>query len=741
MPRRAPSVRAVATAVALAAALGWAAHARGEGFSGSVEPSYTATETSSTDQAGAKHDGNGWTLEQKYRLAFDRQLYPLLRLSADGLYDWALGHQLADGTASDLDARRWIGNGRLTGGSETLSYGLAYTRSERSATVTTAGTETRAPTLDSQGLTLTTSWRPQDLPAWQLLLGRTWGWDAERRFADTTIDSAQLTGTYAPAPFDVLYGFRLDHPVDHLRGVETTAIKQNARVAYSESFLQRRLPVYASYAASVITSTTSVAGTGGTVATLRTPTAGLSAVETFPDTPLRITLAQNPALIDGNTTASAGLDLGFSRSLAGDVRNRHMGAQLADVITPVNTVYVWVDRPLPPEIVSAMTAAGAWTAYTSDDNLNWTQIPVVGPVVFGIFDNRFEITITETSARYFKIVTRPLAGAVTTDERYASIVVTELQLLSVVSAQSVKGRKTDANGQLNASARYTIDPATSFAYDTSVSINHSFEGKRPTYALLNGIGAAPRLNRITTLGARAEWSDADFGTGREDTLRWGGTVSVDPIPTLGGSVGYSGQWRHSSAGIAFSNSATGAVRADLYEGITLGANASFGTGQVETGQRTTTASAAATTTLVPHRTLTLAGSYGYTRSARTGAGLPALTNTSQNLEGTTSWSPVPALYASGGLARIITNGIGVTTGNIAAGVSPFPGAALQLRFRYAETFDTSTHLRTRAYGPSARWTILKSLYVDVSYSLTESRSSAEDSKSNVFFARLFWAVR
>ena len=76
-----------------------------------------------------------------------------------------------------------------------------------------------------------------------------------------------------------------------------------------------------------------------------------------------------------------------------------MGAQLADEITSVNTVYVWVDRPLPPEVLAPMTAAGAWTAYTSNDNVNWVQVPILGPVLFGTFDNRFEITITETRAR------------------------------------------------------------------------------------------------------------------------------------------------------------------------------------------------------------------------------------------------------------------------------------------------------------------------------------------------------
>ena len=175
MRTRTPSIRAVAPALALSAALGWAAPALGEGFSGSVEPSYTASQTTSTDQSGAAHDGNAWTLQQKYRLAFDRQLYPLLALGVDGLYDWGLGSQTADGVSSDADARRWNANARLTGGSPILSYGLAFTHGERSASLTTAGVTSRTPTLITQGLTLTTSWRPEDLPAIQASVGRNMG--------------------------------------------------------------------------------------------------------------------------------------------------------------------------------------------------------------------------------------------------------------------------------------------------------------------------------------------------------------------------------------------------------------------------------------------------------------------------------------------------------------------------------------------------------------------------------------
>jgi hypothetical protein len=742
MRRRLTQLRTAAAALGFATALAVASDARADGFSGSAEPQYSAGESHTKDQSGATQDTRFWMLDQRYRLSFNRDLFPSLRLGADASYDWGIGNSITNGVASDADTRRLTLNGRLTGGNDLLSYGLNYSRSQLSSETTSEGKTSSSPTLISENLILNANLRPADLPQLMFFAGRSWAYDLDRKVSDQTNDSAQLQAHYVPTPpVDLIGSFRVDHPVDHLNGTDSVATTESGRVSYSDSFYEKRLPVYVSYAATHIGVDTQVHGTGGTVATLRTPTAGLSAVEAFPDTPQRITLGQNPALVDGNLTAGVGIDLGFARTAAGDTHFRDLGAQLPDLLTSVNTFYVWIDRPLAPEVVTAMGAAGAWTVYRSDDNLTWSQVPIVAPVVFGLFNDRFEITIPETQARYLKVVTRPLATGITTDDRAASILVTELQLVLVVPAEAAKGHTSNASGQLNGAAKYVIDPSTSFAADTALSVTHRFGGGPVTYAVVNGIGAAPRLNEITTLSARGEWSDADFGQGRDDQLRWGANLAVDPIPTLGSSLGYSGIWRHSALGIAYTNSMIGGVRADLYEGISVGGTGSYGVGRAETGQDTTSANASATATFVPHKTMTTAGTYGYTWSRRTGAGLPESTSSSQNLEGTAAWSPIHALYLSGGIARLITNNVPQTTGSFAAGVSPFPGANLQLRFQYAERFDTATHLRTRNYGPSARWTVLPTLYVDVSYTDAQSFSDAEDTKSRIFFARLFWAVR
>jgi hypothetical protein len=143
--------------------------------------------------------------------------------------------------------------------------------------------------------------------------------------------------------------------------------------------------------------------------------------------PTHVTLLPNAALVDGVLGESAGLDIGYGASVSGDFAKRDVGAQLPDAMTAVDLMCVRVDRPLAPSVAAATT----WTAYRSDDNVNWSPVVLTGPVLFASMQNRFEIPIQLTQARYLKVVTQPLAPGVTTDPTFTDIFVTELTLFSV----------------------------------------------------------------------------------------------------------------------------------------------------------------------------------------------------------------------------------------------------------------------------------------------------------------------
>lgn len=177
--------------------------------------------------------------------------------------------------------------------------------------------------------------------------------------------------------------------------------------------------------------TTALMGCGGGGA--ETATSGLSLVERFPATPLADTLLPNPAIADGDLTTGAGVNLGYSVALGGDTSLRDFGLRFPAPPSGVNTLYLWVDRPLPPDVA----AAYAWSVYLGDDNASWTPVAVTTPIAFSAIQNRFEITTPTLHARYVKIVTRPLAPGVTSDGRFADVLVTELQAVFVAPLQAL----------------------------------------------------------------------------------------------------------------------------------------------------------------------------------------------------------------------------------------------------------------------------------------------------------------
>ncbi len=192
---------------------------------------------------------------------------------------------------------------------------------------------------------------------------------------------------------------------------------------------RRRLVALLAGPALLLAGCGSGAGNDGADAAERLPAAGLSKIEAAPDVPSHDTLAENPALVDRAMLLSAGLDLGYSRAASGDVAFRDVGAAFAaqaDLSFPaVDTVRVSVDRALDP----AVSAAFAWTAWRSDDNVDWTPVALAGPVAFRASPQfQFEIPIARTQARYVKVVAQPLPPGITTDPRYAVVFVTELQL-------------------------------------------------------------------------------------------------------------------------------------------------------------------------------------------------------------------------------------------------------------------------------------------------------------------------
>ncbi len=718
--------------------------ARGDGYSLRLEPGYSASRSTTTAE-GVTSEVENTAILQKYGLTLDKTLYPLVRATAGGTLDWTQGTTTSETQSADNDTKRWLGYGRLDVGTRTAGGGVGYDRREQSTRFEPRDTSVVSTTsLVSETYSGYAVLVPEALPEAALRLSRTNTYDASRNTTDLQADQLSLDLKYVPVhKIELRYSFRAGHSEDRISGVDALQLNNFARVTYTDLLLERRLNLYASYDANRGDTRTTVSGAGGTVIEQQFPIRGLSAVEIFPGAPdpEHIALEQNPALIDANLTGSAGIDIGYSRTTPNDDRRRHMGLQFTDAVTPVNLLYVWIDRQLPENVANTYADRPRWTAYQSVDNLVWTPVAVQS-VVFAQLQNRFEITIAETRARYLKVVTTRLPVGVTFDPQFANVFVTELQASRAQAAADVRGRRTSTQGSFNGALRYEFASVKGASYDFATSLRHGGQLERPAWFVTNGLGYIRHLRPTLLLSTRLERSDSNDGQGHEAGTRYAVTLGASPLPTLSATAVASGGYTQSVGGLSeLRNGVLGSVTADLYRGVAVTANGSATYATNSTGHKQLGLEGSTTASLVPHRSLSMSATFAATDTRSEGGGLPAKEESQGRVDATASVTPFRALYVSGSPSRYIW-GLAApnTLASLGVTLSLLPDSPLLLRFIYQESLDTGQELRTRTAGPALRWTIRPRWFLDTTYTYFESSSPTLESRSRVFFAHLLGVI-
>jgi hypothetical protein len=704
-----------------------------EGLSAYVEEDYTNVSARSTDQTGRTTHSTTDEIAQHYRLMFDKTLFPFVRVDAFGLFEKTNDWITTDGVPSKADEWRAGGSAHLRLGPPILGGDLGYDRRDDStgSSLTAARVHTVSEIYSAHA-----GWRPADWPSIDLRLSRTDNYDVNRQLADNTNDQVLVTSEYSAfRQLRLGYNLNYQHGTDRLTTTVTNSLVNTARAYYSDTFNAGRTAVQASYQLNSRTSETMAQGVGGVVTTPQLPAAGLSLVEAFPAVPETDTLVQNPALVDGNLTVSASVNLGFSVALAGDSNFRDLGVQFTDPTTPVNTFWVWVDRPLPADIAGTF----AWSAFSSDDNVNWTRVNVAAPVVFSPFQNRFEITIDQTRARYLKVVTRPLAAAITADRRFSDIFVTELQPVLVVSAQSVRGSASTTVQTATGSLRHELLANRLLVYDLNGILNTGTGGS--SYTIQTGLTLERRLAPALLFSSRVARQDTGQSSsgqpGQHSGLfQYGASLVATPLATLTDSLTYTGQYAQTPRGTGELNSVTFVNRAQLYRGIDALASAAYSYNVLDTGQTAQGPTVIASLSLVPNRILALAGSYYLSRTHQSGGNLPEQDIDNERVDGTVTLSPFPALYLSATVTRVIQGTVPTTLATLSGTFSPFPDGTVLLRSSYVETFDTSQHAKSGVGTAGLRWNISPRAFLDVSYSIIDSSSNAGSGESRSFLATL-----
>jgi hypothetical protein len=712
-------------AVLVFAALFVPLRAAADGIGGYLDFGYSNSTLDSKDILGNSSRTDSNVYSQRYNLGLTKSLFPYLRLYAGGLYDQADSSATTNGAKTTSTQIRFQPTVDLTLRSPVYTAGVRYTRQEE--TTKSQGAPTSTNINESYAGTLGLKPLDTELPTLDLRVGRSRLYDKEHLSRDTVNDYAALTMNYMPTNnFSLQYRPTYNVTTDKLTGLETKRLDQVGRIEYGNSFFRNRVSFNTSYNVSYNELRTSASGTG-IVDINVVPFSGLSVID---DTPLDGALSQNPALIDGNLTASAGINIGLP-PVGGDTRERNIGLDFS-LAKDVNTLYVWVDKSLPSEISSSF----AWDIYTSTDNLTWSLYTTVSPALFGTFDNRFEISFSTIHTRYIKLVVKPLSPVVQGAAGFANIFVTEIQALSRKPAEQLQRKSTSSTQIFNFDGKVLLLTNPNLYYNLSYFLVRSEPFSQQRWALSNTLTATHRFNRVfsgSARGGREDFYDpTNFGFDYVADL----SLEAVPLPTLRHNLIYSGRFGEDISGRTNMNSLFLYNNAHVYTGVDLMASGGMTFQDKPAGVHVKSTDWNAGLNLQPHPTLNLSFYHDSLTTLSYGGGTVERTQKTNRTDETASYHPIETLYLVVALSTIEYPEKTRRSQSYSVNWSPFFGGNLQFSMAYTESLDSENNTRVRTWSPSLTWKINRTSYLAASYQVSQGKSDDGTSDSKLFSTNL-----
>lgn len=699
-----------------------------QGVSGILELNYSFVSTKTTDATGNTTKTATNNFNPRVTLTVNTNIFPNLKLDAGVIVEKNISWFKTDriNTKSDTTDLRPYFN--LTLNTPVYTAGIGYDR--RQETVKTSGSP--GVTTVNEDYNAILGWRPEGLPIIDMRFTRTNLFDEKHNIQDTTTDYGLLSARYTYKNLDVRYQGTYTDTNDKLNEVETKDYLHTGRITYSDMFFNNRVSFNGSYNISYEETNTTTAGKGGEVSFQISPFAGLSIIN-ITDSP--ITLDPNPAIIDGNTTTSAGINIGLP-PLGGDTTSlRQVGLDFL-VPTEVNSLFLWVDRDLSSATNILTFFFSSIHIYESSDNLTWTPVAPIS-VSLGQFQNRFEIGLTNPATkRYIKVVTLPLNIGIPGASSFPNIFITELQAFIKKSAAQVKGRTTKLTHILNIDSRARILDIPTLFYEFSYFLDKTDPGQT-TYTVSNGFSVNHTFNPIFSGSARVARED---GT-EEGKKRWAyvynASIVATPLRTLRHNLIYSGRIEEIDGKSTKNNSIFLQNNATLYKGIDINLGGGFNFSTLETGQNQQNTIINFGASIVPHRTMTITLIYSDTTTNQSGGSLPSTSTSTRRGDLSVAYRPFETLYLFTSWEILAEKGQKIqTTQNYGLNWSPFPEGTLQFNFSYNESILSESNQKSRLITPSLRWNITSRSYLDLSYQYIHNSSKLEKSDSNGFSANL-----
>ncbi len=698
------------------------------GLQKNLDLTFGSVVTTFTDPSGAVTKAKTNSFFPALTLNVDTLVYPSLRLNAGGTFEVNMFSTSLNGAETSSTISRNRPFFLLRSINPVLSPGIGYFRRvERASTQGSPGVKLVNDEYDAY-----LGWNPAGGPTSEFQFVRSTIFDGDRAFQDLARNIGSLVSNYRFKDLSAYYRGSYIDTDDRLHQVETRQGSQSARTSYGGSFLQKRLLLNATYTINHQDLTTRASGTGGEVDVPVTPIDGLSALS---DTPVTAKLTSNPPLVDGNLTASAGINLGLPDP-GTDTQARNIGLDFLNP-TPVSRLLLWVDRAVPVAVASTFS----WEIYSSPDNLLWRRETIVPAAPFGPFENRFEIIFPVVTARYLKVVVRPLSPVVPDSARFPIIFVTELQAFLRRPAADTEGRLAYTTHIVNSDVRLRLLNTPALYYEGFYLYNGPDNLGRSTDTLSNGLSVNHAFGRIFSAYARGAREQGMQPRGHRVATVTDASLTIDPIQTFRSSILYTGRDER----IADVPSARRGLIVQNTAHVYAGVDVLFGFGATsttrETGEVLHDRLFNVSGTIAPRPHLTLMFSYDDTATDRSGSfeGSPRLN--ARRGYASVAFDPVRTLHL------VFTEDVLATTGDKTRATSsidvnwaPFPDGTLQLVFAYRNDLRPLELGNERNIVGSIRWNVSRRSYIEVTYqnTLSEYVFQTIASKSLYCTSRLFF---
>ncbi len=658
--------------------------------------------------------------DQLYNLDISKTIYPYLTFDIGTNYEWNSSTSKTEGIKSEREERilRPVVGLRLD--NPVYQAGMEYRRTEiQEDTTDLPDTEIIRDELDTR-----LAWNPLDLPRLNLSYLQTHIRD-DPKTIDTINKLLNFQANYTAWQKLLLdYFYTRTETDNQIENFETLDQTHLGKIGYSDSFLDGRLSFITNY--KIQYNTLEFPG----AQTVESPLLRFDGLFSLDNTPEDgPALAVNNGLIDGNLTASTGIDIG----LAGNQTTlTNIGVDLGSPVN-VDEIRIWVDRRLTATVADSFS----WSVYTSPDNTDlstWTLVATVSPADFGTFDNRFEIPLPTVNTRFIKVVTAALSPTVIGATSFPNIFVTEMQAFITLSGQEVANKNTtiDHDYDLNLTAK--LSDKTVLGYTLQYSFQDQDTPPRERSQLFNEAYLNHIFNNVFSGSARLSRTDETIND--EDTVTYTYSASIRGayLPTFDQTLTFSGRNTTEDEGSTYDYSIFLRSNATLYRGwsafVDLGYTQSLFLGGTRNNSRFTRIG----TNLIPNDKITFNINYSLKRTDQTNGENRQKTDSELDLE--LFFTPTRTLSITATINFVDREDLNTILQIYSVNWSPFPEGTLQFFFNYNETLSPGEDRRDRTIGPGLNWSIGPHFLLEVFYNLTKNETSTLETDTNTLFGQL-----